>query len=139
MSFMHDSRGIKEDSFPKLPEKKWFEFKIVEAEEMKSKNGLNMIKMVVKLINDPEWDGTKLTHYLTFILKGDPGEGMSVHFRKSIGVPYGGNDLVNAEEWIGKRFKATTVLEEYKGISSSKLKLIAPCDIKAEKDEESPF
>lgn len=121
----HDSRGIDPNpSFPTLPEKAWFDFKVMEAEEMKSKKGLDMVKLKVQVINNPEWNGTTLFHYVTFIPKGVPGEGISVHFRKCLGLPYGGDDSIDEVDWEGKRFKATTVVEEYNGQKSSKIKLV---------------
>lgn len=138
MTIRHDSRGIDPNaSFPTLPEGKVFEFRIMEATEMKSKKGLDMVKLRVEVIGDPEWNGTSLFHYIVFIPKGAPGEGISVHFRKSCGLPYGGDDAIEEQDWIGKRFKATTKVEEYEGKKSSKISAVESRDEAAE--DSVPF
>lgn len=134
----HDSTGIDPNpSFPTLPEKEWFDFKVVEATEMKSKKGLDMVKLRVEVINNPDWNGTSVFHYVTFIPKGEPGDGISVHFRKCLGLPFGGDDVIDEPEWLGKRFKATTVIDEYNGTKNSKIKLVAALD--EDVDDGIPF
>lgn len=139
MTIRHDSRGIDPNpSFPTLPENVWFDFKVTEAVEGKTKKGLDMVKLKVEVINDADWTGTQLLHFVTFIPKGSPGEGISVHFRKSLGLPYGGDDVIDEVDWLGKRFKASTVVEEYNGNKNSKIKTVDAINA-GKVEEDAPF
>lgn len=110
MSFKHDSTGVDPDVAGLLPEGD-YEFKIIDAVEEVSKKGFNMVKTTVE-VSTGDLAGKQIDHYVVFIPKGQKGEGINVHFRKCIGVPYGGNDVVDAQDWIGKRFKAKCTVTE---------------------------
>lgn len=141
MSFPFDSTGVDPEakSYKTLPEGQVFEFKIMEAEEMRSKKtGYPMVKLRAEVVNDAEWAGVGVFHYVVFIPKGLPGEGINVHFRKSIGVPYGGNDVVDAGEWVGKKFRATTKVDEYEGKKNSKISAVESRE-DAKDEAEIPF
>lgn len=121
MPFRHDSAGVDPDQF-QLLEDGWYPFKIFEAEETKSKKGNDMILCKCEVFNHSDQaNGTTIWHYVVFIPKGQKGDGISVHFRKSIGVPYGGDDVVDAQDWIGKKFMGKVTTEEYEGKRRNKI------------------
>jgi hypothetical protein len=91
----------------------WKEFKIFEATEKTSSKGNPMIECACKVINDPQWNDTEITHYVVFLPKEKKGAGISVHFRKCINEPFGGDDVVDANNWVGKRFRGYVVVEDY--------------------------
>jgi hypothetical protein len=128
MSFMHDSSGIDPDQeFPLLPEGQWFPFRIYEAEELTSKKSGNpMILAKCEVVGDDRYADMNVWHYVVFIPKGKPGEGINVHFRKCIGVPFGGEDEVDAEDWIGKRFMGKIAHEVYNNKKNHKIDQVSP-------------
>ena len=75
---------------------------------------------------DDRYKGYNVWHYVIFLPKESAGAGISVHFRKSIGVPFGGDDVVDASDWEGKRFMAYVVQETYEGQTRNKFKKISP-------------
>lgn len=144
MSFYFDSTGIEtgKKEFTLLPEKQWFPFKIVDTEELKSASGRDMVKCVCEVVEDPKYAGTSVWHYVVFIPKGEKGEGISVHFRKCIGQPYGGNDLVDANAWRGARFMGKIVHEPYKDKINHKIGEVSPYTMDGAKpnaDDQIPF
>lgn len=125
-TFSYDATGVDPDAkFPLIPDG-WFPFRIIEAEVLTSKSGLPMVLAKCKCIDPNQADKGLVWHYITFIPKGNPGEGMNVHFRKSIGVPWEGNVKVNTDEWEGKTFMAKVISEEYNGKRNNKFKEISP-------------
>jgi hypothetical protein len=131
MSFLYDSTGVNPDEYPTLPEG-WYPFRIYEAEEQTSSKGNPMVLAKCEVLGDARYQGMTIWHYVTFIPKGRPGDGINVHFRKSIGVPFGGNDQVDAKDWIGRKFMGYAVQETYEGKTRNKLTKISPI-----KDDES--
>lgn len=127
MPFLHDSRGVNPDEFALLPDG-WYPFKIYEAEEMKSSKGHDMVLVKAEVFNDPRYMGFTVWNYVSFIPKDKPGAGISVHFKKCIGVPYGGEDMVDAKDWVGKKFMGKVSTEEYEGKRRNKFKEISPYD-----------
>jgi len=124
MSFRYNSSGIS-DEFPLMPEG-WYDFKIIEAEEMQSKKGNNMILVKCQVINNPDHTDV-IHHYVTFLPPENKGAWINVAFRKAIGVPAGGDDVVDAEDWVGKRFKGFVVAEEGQdGIKRNKIQKVSP-------------
>lgn len=123
MSFNYDSTGIDPDAkFPLLPEGEWFPFKIFEAEESTSKkSGYPMILAKCEVVGDERYADMNVWHYIVFIPKGQKGDGINVHFRKAIGVPFGGDDAVDAEDWVGKRFMGKIAHETYNGKTNHKI------------------
>jgi hypothetical protein len=115
MSFKNDSRGVDPNgsSILLLPPG-WYIFKIMEAEETISKNNDNQIIVRCSPIGNPEYANALLWHYVTFFKKEHKAAGMHVHFRKCIGVPYGGIDDVDSDDWIGKKFAGYVVKDSYK-------------------------
>lgn len=137
MPFKYNTTGIKENFETKtLPEKVWFDMKIIDADEAVSKkNNYPMVNLKCEVINDAEFGGTSILHNVTFLPKDNKGAGMSVHFMKCIGVPHEGDVVVDAYDWIGKRFKASTVIEEYEGKRYSKIKLVSPLETLKKSDD----
>lgn len=138
-SFMFDSTGVKDDSsFSLLPDG-WYPFRIAEAEAMKSKSGFPMILAKCKCIDPRHPDVGMIWHYVVFLPKGQKGDGMNVHFRKCIGVPFEGNIRVDSEEWQGKTFMGKVETEEYNGKSKNKIALVSPIKAEAKVEDEIPF
>jgi hypothetical protein len=150
MSFYHDSTGVDPDApaVALLPDG-WYPFKIFDAEELESKKGNPMVLAKCQVFNDPRYPDQEVWHYVTFLPKDAKGAGISVHFRKCIGVPFGGNDLVDAEDWTGKRFMGKVLTEEYEGRKRNKIVEVSPMPketagktaepVAAGQDEEIPF
>jgi len=149
MSFLHDSTGVNPDvQYDLLPEG-WYTFRIYEAEEMESKKGYPMILARCEVVGDVRYKDSSVWHYVVFIPKGQKGDGISVHFRKCIGVPFGGQDEVDARDWMGKKFMGYAVQETYEGKTRNKIAKVSPmpdADKNATevgnsgvKDEEIPF
>lgn len=124
--FNYDSTGIDPDAKFALLEDGWYPFRIIQAEMMKSRSNLPMVLAKCKCIDPRHSDKGQIWHYVTFIPKGNPGDGMNVHFRKSIGVPWEGNVRVNTDEWEGKTFMGEVTTEEYNGKNNNKFKQISP-------------
>lgn len=141
-TFRHNSTGIDPDAvYPLLPDG-WFPFKIVEAEAMQAKSGNNMVLAKCKCIDDRYSDCGVIWHYVVFIEKGEPGEGISVHFRKCIGEPYGGDDVVDTDSWEGKKFMGKVKTETYDSKKRNKIAEVSPfkADAAAKKsDSDIPF
>src|SRR3990167_2363104 len=112
MTFRHNSTGVDPTGgFTPLPEGE-YKMVIQFAEEKTSKKGLPMIETTLSIIEHEKFDGKTLKHYVVFIPAGEKGDGMSVHFRKCIGQPYGGEDEVDANRWIGKKIRVNLKIEE---------------------------
>lgn len=141
MSFLYDSTGVNPDAeFDLLPEG-WYPFRIYEAEEMQSKKGNPMVLAKCEVVGDARYPDANVWHYVTFIPKGQKGDAINVHFRKCIGVPFGGQDKVDASEWEGKKFMGYVVQETYSGKTRNKItKVSPPATVVVEsKDGEIPF
>jgi hypothetical protein len=146
MPFKHNSAGIDATGgFQPLPEGE-YRLVIQDAEEMKSKKGQDMVKVTLAVIEHEKLDGKTLFHYVVFIPAGDKGDGMSVHFRKCIGMPYGGDDEVDASKWVGKKLRAFLKIEErdYQGkhYTGNKVAEVLPYGKDfppVETDEDIPF
>ncbi len=124
MPFRHDSTGIDPDSSIMLLPPGWYVLKIFEAEERQSKKGNDMILVKCKVVNKPEYKEAELWHYVVFLPKDVPGAGISVMFRKAIGVPHGGDDIVDAEDWVGKKFQGHVIQDTYDGKTRNKIESI---------------
>lgn len=148
MVFKHNSTGVDPSSgqFQPIPEGE-YAFTIDDAEEKVSKKGYPMVEVVLSLIENPELQGKSLKHYVVFLPAGEKGDGMSVHFRRCIGEPYGGDDEVDASKWRGKKLRAKLKIEErdYQGkhYVGNKVASVMPYgedfpDVRS-KDQEIPF
>lgn len=146
MPFKHDSTGVNPDAFPLLPADEYV-FRIVDAREEISKKGYHMVKTEIE-VAEGDHKGFQLTHYVVFIPKGQKGDGINVHFRKCINVPFGGDDEVNAADWVGRRFKATVSVDDENYVKDGVRKQIKKNNLKkieaieganAPVDSEVPF
>lgn len=136
MSFRHNSTGISDlQDYTKLEDKKRYNFTIREAKEAETKRGDPIVYLKVEADEEPM---VMIDHSVVFLQKGKPGDGLSVKFRKVIGVPYGGDDEVNSFDWINKRFSAYNTYKEYNGKLTDSLSSIEP--VKEEKAKSDiPF
>lgn len=125
-AFRYNSTGIDLDKSYDLIPDGWYPFKIVEAEVSESKSGYPMILAKCRCLDPRHSNKGLLWHYVVFLPKGQKGDGMNVHFRKSIGVPWEGDVLVDSEEWEGKSFMGKVVTSEYDGKKSNKFKQVGP-------------
>lgn len=149
MAFKHDSTGVNPNGgFRLLPENAWYEFKIIDTKEELSQKGNQMVVCECEVINNDQWNGTQVTHFIPFLPPGSKGASISVHFRKCIDEPYGGVDDVTPENWVGKRFRGYVVLDKFvnkKGNQSTKNKisdvepLVAPTLVPAVEGLDVPF
>lgn len=138
MSFRHDSTGVDPNSTVALMPDGWYTMKITEAEEMTSKKGNPMILAKCSPVNEPDYKDASIWHYVVFIPKDQKGAGLSVMFRTAINVPCGGDDVVDAEDWVGKKFSAYVMQETYEGKTRNKFQSVKSLD-EAQKEEEVPF
>ncbi len=109
-----------------IPSGSWLPFQIIDAEDKKTKTGRDMLNLKCEVIEDQRWKGKWVWHTVVFIPKGEKGDGMSVHFRKCIGMPYGGNDLIDGLKWIGQRFMGKVIIDEYNGKKNNKIDAVSP-------------
>ncbi len=146
MPFIHNSKGVNPNpGFTPIPAGE-YSFVIEDATEKTSKKGLPMIEVSLKVIEHAEYHGKGFKHYVVFIPAGEKGDGMSLHFRHCIGVPFGGEDEVNAADWVDKKLRAKIIVEtrnvDGKEYTGNKIKAVMPYgadfpEIKPK--EEAPF
>jgi hypothetical protein len=138
MPFEYDSAGVTEErGFEPIPDG-WYPFRIVEADEAKSKNGHPMVKVVAECL-DSSYRGRRIWHWVVFIPKGQPGDSMNVHFRKSIGVPHDGKVVIDADDWIGKTFMGKVTSETYNNRINNKFAQVSPLPDVAQITSDDPF
>lgn len=117
MSHTIDSRGIKPQGVGNyILAKGKYLLEITKAEE--GWTGKSKFKVTVdSVVRKPEqFDGHTLRfHTVTFMLAGEPGAGIAIHFLKTIGEPWGEQEKLEIEptRWIGKRFWAEIDSEDY--------------------------
>lgn len=99
-----------------------YDLVITKVEEKKSSKGHPMINVTCEVLNNPEFNGAKVFHNVTFLPKGDKGAGMSSHFLKCINQPYEGAISVDPDKWVGEDFKAKIQPREYDKKDGTKAK-----------------
>lgn len=141
--FDFDATGIDADSkgANKVLPKRWFDLKIIEFTSKagdqypkvgRTKNNDPMVNILCEVVNDPEFNGERVFHTVTFMpaKKPDgtptPGAGMSVHFLKTIGQPFEGKIKPNPDSWVGAEFAGYVIQEEFKGKVKNKIGEIKP-------------
>lgn len=141
--FDFDATGIDPDSkgTSKVLPKGWYDFEIVEfvskagdtyPKDGRTKNNDPMVNILCEVINNPEFDGERVFHTVTFLPakgpdgKPTPGAGMSVHFLKCIGQPFEGKISPDSSQWVGAEFSGYVIQDEYKGKIKNKLGEIKP-------------
>lgn len=104
----YDATGINPDvqSFELMPDGK-YTLKITKSERTKSKNGNLMSKLECEVINNPEFNGRKVFHNVTFLDPDAKGAGMAIHFLKTISQPWEGKITLDIPGWEGSQFIAT--------------------------------
>jgi hypothetical protein len=134
MPFTYDSRGVKPSQFSDPVPDGTYTLEIMKADEQQSRNGSPMVK-VTCAIEDKDYSGATVYHYVTFLEKGTPGAGISTHFLKCIGEPFEEDESleVTPKNWVAKKFKARVIQDKFKrqdgteGISN-KIKTVMPTD-----------
>lgn len=90
-----------------------YELVITKVEEKKSSAGDPMVNVTCEVRNNPEFNGARVFHNVTFMSKEKPGAGMSSHFLKCINQPYEGAITVDPDAWIGEDFIAKIAVEDF--------------------------
>lgn len=152
MGFPYDGTGIDPDArgAGKILPKKWFKFEVVEfvskAGESYPKDGFTKesnypkVDILAEVKDDPEFEGERVFHSVTFLPKGKPGDGMAIHFLKTIGQPWEGKFKVESSDWVGSEFMGYVVTDEYKGKIKNKISEIKSVDVaKVKAESEIPF
>jgi hypothetical protein len=146
--FGFDSTGINPDERGggKLLPKRWFDLEIIEhvskdgktypMEGYTNEAKYPKVDILVKVINDPEYNDERIFHTVTFMPKDKKGAGMAIHFLKSIGQPWEGKFQVASNNWVGCQFKGYVITDEYKGKTKNKIGEIKPME---EVKESIPF
>lgn len=111
MPFSHDF-APESEPFQLLPDGE-YDLQITDTEERKTKAGDPMVNCECEVINNPEHNGRRVFHNVSFLPKDKPGSGMSTHFMKSINQAWEGNVEVDCANWIGEKFKAKISSREY--------------------------
>lgn len=125
--FDYNASGVSMDG-PLLPDG-WFTFRIMDATEGMTRDGKNhLVKVRADVIQDEEFAGWPVYHYVTFLPKDNPGAGISLHFLKAIAEPFEGSFKVNAEDWVGKMFSGQVFTDTYKDRKSNKIKQVKALD-----------
>lgn len=150
MGFPFDSTGIDPDARAtnRVLPKQWFKFEIVEfvskAGETYPRNGFTKennypkVDLLVQVVDNQEFDGERIFHSVTFLPKGKPGDGMAIHFLKTIGQPWEKKFQINSEDWVGQEFMGYVITDEYKGKIKNKISEIKSVEA-AKAESEIPF
>ena len=138
MSFTHEFAPESDGNYPLLPTGE-YELQITDTEERKTNAGDPMINCECEVINNPEYNGRKVFHNVSFLPKDKPGAGMSTHFMKSINQPWQGNVEVDCEKWIGEKFRAKIGSREYTRKDGKKMTVNDIQGIEAMEAETLPF
>lgn len=143
MTFLYDATGISAGGVMVAPEGV-YTLKIVDATDEKegfprvSKKGFPMVYAKCEIANDGEWLGTPISHWVTFMPKGEKGAGMAVNFLKTIGEPYENQLEVKPQNWIGKQFRAKISVEkDLRGRPQNRIAFLMD-DVKTS-DDQVPF
>lgn len=147
MGFPFSSKGVNLDGPPPAPAKV-YTLEIVEATDtdkdgnplVTKKNSDPMVKCKIK-IHDEENNWTPFFHWVVFIPKGKPGEGMAINFLKHIGEPWEDDFIVEPENWVGKKFRAMVKVEkDDQGTLRNGIRYLVDESTEATKeDSEVPF
>lgn len=113
MSFQHDAAEPTTGGGATLLPAGNYDLVITKAEEKKTKAGDPMVNVTCEVMNNPEYNGAKVFHNVTFMPKDKPGSGMSTHFLKCIEQPFEGAITVDPTAWIGATFAAKIQTREY--------------------------
>lgn len=98
-----------------------YDLVVTKVEEKKSGKGYPMVNVTCEVLNNPDYNGAKVFHNVTFLPKSEKGSGMSSHFLKCINQPYEGAIEVDSNAWVGEDFKAKLVQEDFTYTKGDKL------------------
>jgi hypothetical protein len=99
-----------------------YTLKIIEATEKTTKNGDPMISVKCEIDDTGSYLGTTVWNNVVFIPKGRKGAGIGLEFLKAIGQPFEGQLEIDANNWIGKSFRAKLGIEkDLKGNDRNKI------------------
>lgn len=136
--FDYDATGIEPSSQGqgKLLPKQWFSFEVIEhttkdgsktypLEGYTKEKNYPKVDILAKVIDHKDYADERVFHSVTFMPKGTDGSGMAIHFLKTIGEPYEGKIKPNAKTWVGAKFDAYVIEDEYMGKKKNKFGEIA--------------
>lgn len=121
MPFPHDAAEPTTGGGGVLLPEGTYELSVVEVKEGKSKAGDPMVNVTCEVINNPEFNGARVFHNVTFLSKEKQGAGMSSHFLKCINQPYEGQIDVDPQAWKGEKFKANINHRDYEKKDGTKV------------------
>lgn len=142
--FPFDATGIDgTGGFEPLP-KGEYNFQIKNVEEKVTDKMRHIVKVTCEVIDNDEYSGKLVFHHVTFIPKGEPGSGMAIYFLATIQEPFEGTIEVEPLNWIAKRFKASVIIDEYKGKKNNKIAGVDLYEgykdgVKSKTNEDVPF
>lgn len=99
-----------------------YDLVITKVEEKKSSKGHPMVNVTCEVINNTDFNGSKVFHNVTFLPKSEKGAGMSSHFLKCINQNFEGDITVDPLAWVGEDFKAKIQTREYDKKDGTKAK-----------------
>lgn len=143
--FEFDATGIDvKEVFDVLP-LGYYDLIIEGVKPMRSKSGYPMVNVTFKVVDDGQYAGRKVFHYVTFLPakdeNGDPrkGAGIALFFLACIGEPHEPTKLkIEPFNWIGRTCRARIVIETWKGKERNKIKYFIK-DFPDLKDEKLPW
>lgn len=91
-------------------------------EKYTKKDNFPMVHVTCEVISNPDFNGRKVFHNVTFMPKERKGAGMSTHFLKCINQPWEGAVEVDPDKWVGEAFKALIGTREYTNDKGFKVK-----------------
>lgn len=118
----YDSTGIDPDAsnFELMPDGK-YTLRITKSERTISKKGNLMAKLECEIINNPDFNGRKVFHNVTFLAPDAKGAGMAIHFLKTISQPWEGKIDIKISEWLGAQFIAKVGKSSYESEKHKKI------------------
>lgn len=129
MPIRYDATGVESmkgfDPFPPGE----YDLVIKNTEEKTTEKGFPMVNVTCEVAAG-EYEGRKLFHNVVFLPPknddGTPrkGAGISLHFLHAIGEPYEGEFETDPVLWIGRKFTAQVMIEEYNGVKRNKVRFV---------------
>jgi len=131
--FDYDATGIEPSAQGqnKVLPKRWFNFEIVPfisrigdeypREGITKEKKYPKVDLLAEVIDDEEFNGERVFHSVTFMPKDKEGAGMAIHFLKTIGQPWEGKIAPDCSKWLGAKFTAYVLTDEYNGKIKNKL------------------
>lgn len=141
--YSYDSTGVKLDGGSRTIPESTYTFRITKAKPTKSKKGYFMVECECDIINNIDFMGKRLKHWVTFMPPEHKAAGIAIHFLKVIGQPWEGKFDVVAANWEGCTFIGKTKNEAYTSTKDGKQyeqsKIAVVEYLPGKKDSEIPF